>query len=143
MIGRINSRTTQSLNQEKKNSLCSSRSMSTAATTRQHLMMMYILYHVFLFFMPSLATLLFSILVALLPIEKSIMILISPLYVCSLRSSVDIKCTYLCAFSCFIHFYFCDNLLFPKSVVETNRLVYIHSACVCMFARFHTVHMIA
>lgn len=43
------------------------------------MMMMYILYHVFLFFMPSLATLLFSILVVLLPIEKSIMILISPL----------------------------------------------------------------
>lgn len=39
----------------------------------------------FIFYAESRHTFLFSILVVLLPIEKSIMILISPLYVCSLR----------------------------------------------------------
>lgn len=102
--------------------------MPTAATTQQHLVVLYIMYH-HLFFTPSLAPFYFSALVVLLPAEKSIIIILS-VYAYSCRRSIGDCCTYVRVLSCF--YFFRSFVVFE--IPAARKLPLYINVCVCVSA---------
>lgn len=112
-------------------------------------MVLYILYDVFFnFYAPILPhILLFSILVVLLPIEKSIIILMSPLCMFALFGEVLFTCVYISvrAFTRFIDFFFLPPAIircFQKRGRTKSPCIYVVRVYVTLYARFRTVRMI-
>lgn len=70
-------------------------------------------------------TFFFSILVVLLPIEKSIMILMSPLCMFALFGEVLITGVHMCARSVVLVIFFLQSSVVSKNVAARNRLVYM------------------
>uniref|UniRef100_A0A6G5AG53 Uncharacterized protein n=1 Tax=Rhipicephalus microplus TaxID=6941 RepID=A0A6G5AG53_RHIMP len=101
----------------------------------------------FKFYAPILPhILLFSILVVLLPIEKSIIILMSPLCMFALFGEVLFTCVYISvrAFTCFIDFFLPPAIIrcFQKRGRTKSLCIYVVRVYVTLYARFRTVRVI-